>query len=166
MKTTIATLLLLAAFGAHASSWQIHSEGYGPVRIGMTLGQAERLLGSTLVLKESPLVGGCFVATPKKGHKGVQLIVQGNSIAFAVATAVGTRADSGLQVGDKAAEVRRRYGDRVEVVADRYVDNSRHLFIWEKNKSRGLRFEIGSDDRINGIRGGNPTIVAEEGPCS
>ncbi len=169
LLTALLLLLLGIACAAEANPpvarWTISAQGYGSVRIGMNVKHAEKLLGTALLLEESPMVGNCFVATPKKGHKGLYLMVDSGAITH-VGTSAGTIAsDTGFKVGDLASRLRTRYGKQLEIEDHKYQDGM-YYYVWEPNKQRGKRYVIDSKLVVIEIRGGDESIQRVEGPCS
>lgn len=164
-------MLLLLGFACTTEAnpsvarWTISAHGYGPVQIGMTVKQAEKLLGTALVLEESPMVGNCFVATPKKGHKGLYLMVDHGAITHVGTTGAAIASDTGFKVGDQAARLKTRYGKQLAIENHRYQDGM-YYYVWKPNKQRGKRYEIDSNSLVIEIRGGDESIQRVEGPCS
>lgn len=165
MRSVVAALLSLgpALLFAAEPSWSIHAHGYGPVRVGMTVKEAEDKLGTPLELHESEMVGGCFIGAPKKKHQSLYLMIDGG-----VVTHVGTGnkdipSDAGIRVGDKAEAVKERHKGKLQIEDHKYQDGAYYYFVWEADRKHGLEYEIDPDGRVHQIRGGDSTIQLVEG---
>jgi hypothetical protein len=149
---------------AMAAGFHLHSDGYGPVRVGMTVPAAEKALGVGLRADDGE--AECLHVEPVSGHAGVSFMVQDGKITRASLYPGKTDISTprGVTLGDAEAKVRRLYGARLKVERHAYGDeNSRYLTYWV-GANRGVRFEI-DGGKVTAIHGGDRTIRLVEG-CS
>ena len=148
------------------------AQGFGPLRIGMTLAEIEAAMGPDA---NPEAVGGpdpesCDMFRPERAPDGVLVMVQNGvltSVWLSRNTSVET--DRALKVGDPAAEVKRVYGATAEVEPHKYAEApAEYITVWstadhQSPAARGLKYEIGMDGRVQTIAGGGPSIQYVEG---
>ena len=145
------------------ATFHLHSNGYGPVQVGMTVAAAEKALGVGLRADDGE--EECLHVEPETGHAGISFMVQDGRITRASLypgkTDIAT--PRGVTLGDAESKVRQLYrGLKVEHHA--YGDeNSRYLTYWA-GANRGVRFEV-DGGKVTAIHGGDRTIKLVEG-CS
>ena len=172
----LAIVFAAAAIGVSAAAaagsgqvFRLHDEGYGPVRVGMTIAQAERALSAPLVpADDSSPADGCWHVKPARGHQGVQFMVQQGRISRASLWGDPSpiRTVRGVGIGDPEAKVRRLYGPHLRSEPHAYDGPSAHyLTYWTRNGSRGVRFETDDHGRVQTIHAGDRSIQLIEG-CS
>lgn len=173
MVIPLATMQVLAA-GMQAASpsaqaFELHEQGYGPVHVGMTIPEAEKVISTRLVpADDSSPADGCWHVRPAYGHGGVQFMVQQGRISRA---SVGSepspiRTDRGVGIGDTEERVRQLYGERLSTEPHEYLGSTAHyLTYWNRDASRGLRFETNDQGRVEMIHAGDHSIQLIEG-CS
>ncbi|HEX5776755.1 MAG TPA: hypothetical protein VFX95_08765, partial [Caulobacteraceae bacterium] len=101
-------LAAAAAVLAAASLHHIHAEGYGPVRVGMTVPQAERALGVPLIAADdSGPTDGCWHLKAAEGHDGLHLMIQKGRVTRASLWDAGTgiHTPRGVAIGDPEDKV-------------------------------------------------------------
>ena len=159
----------LAAAVVVAGLHYIHADGYGPVRVGMTVPQAERALGVPLVAADdSGPADGCWHLKAAEGHDGLHLMIQNGRVTRASLWDAGTeiRTPKGVTVGDPEETVVRRYGPRLQRSPHAYAGpQASYLTYWTEFGRRGVRFETDDNRRVTAIHGGDETIRLIEG-CS
>lgn len=146
------------------ATFHLHSDGYGPVRVGMTVEGAERALG--VGLRPDDGEEECLHVEPVAAHLGVSFMVQNGKITRASLYPGKTDITTprGVTLGDPEAKVRRLYGRSLKVERHAYGDDtSRYLTYWV-GRGRGVRFEI-DGGKVTAIHGGDRTIELVEG-CS
>src|SRR5687767_7380431 len=95
-------LVALAPTWAAAAQLQIHSSGYGPVKVGMTVAEAQRALSVTLPPDENYGLASeeCGVTAPSAGHPGVSFMIQYGRISRATVTEPSrVQTPSGIGIG-------------------------------------------------------------------
>lgn len=108
-----------AAEAARPPGWVLRADGVGPLRVGMTVDEANRAveggLDRTSGLEE------CDYVRPKNGPAGVLLMVVDGRIARADVDSTSVSTAAGVRLGDAESRVRQAYpGARVE--PHKYVD--------------------------------------------
>lgn len=153
---------LFAAPPAVRTSASITSEGWGPLRVGMTWAQARRAQPG---LNRDLTMGlECYEATVP-GQTGLYVMFEAGRLAR-VSAAENSRvaAGRGLHVGSTEAQVRAAYGRAIQSEPHHYQDApARYLTIWTVRGQRGLRFETDEHRRVTAIHGGGPAIQYVEG---
>jgi hypothetical protein len=98
------SILLCSVFSAAAQPWTLSSQGYGPVRPGMTLAQAAQLMGTEFrTFENRPVDKECDYLYPRRGHNGVSVMVQNGKITHLNVTKnTNISTMSGVRVGDTA----------------------------------------------------------------
>lgn len=157
---TFALLPLAAGMAWADTVWRITHQGFGPVRVGMTVKQAERVLKHRLTLGD-PLED-CRFAYYAKGRTKVSFMVEAGRITHAESVS-SVQTASGVRQGDSLAKLGRLYGKRLQVEGHHYGDDTDwNAFVWEPGQRSGLRFEGGLGGVVQ-IYGGGPTIQRVEG---
>lgn len=162
-------------------------DGWGPIRIGMTLEQLNAATGSNMTLAddEGYQDGACTYLTPKGVPEGLAIMFADGLVARIDIEKPGVVTYGGLGVGSTAAEVRRVFG--ADLNAEPQPDNGlpyEYLTIWtvftpewpagaaetpellkDLHTARGLLFETGEEGKVIGFRAGDHSIGLIEG-CS
>lgn len=153
------------------------AEGYGPLRIGMTLDEVNAALGPD---DDPDAIGGpepemCDQFHPENAPDGmIVMIEQGVLTSISLGEGSPVETSEGLSVGDAASAVRAAYGDRIRQMPHTYVDPpGEYLTVWTRGETdepytdnpdaRGIRYEIGMDGNVEIIHAGGPSIQYVEG---
>lgn len=173
-----------AATSASAAADVLTPDGYGPVRIGMTTAEVQRILGPGWTL-EDPLepgdANGCrhLVQAGDATH-GPLAYMMNEGVLTRISydadgsTAPGTiRTDRGLTLGASEAEVRAVYGSAVQAETHNYTgEPAKYLTIWtraprtpesEDRQARGIRYTTNEHRRVDSIIVGDSSIQYIEG---
>lgn len=162
----------LCACSAQQTGDVVTADGYGPVRIGMTLAEAEAAVGHPLAL-DDVLAEHCesFGITVQPNGAGgafeqgypVFEAEDGRVTRVSFYGAPTARTPEGVGVGSTNTEVRAAYPNAVEAPAY-YVDPPAHdLIVWLQPQTRGYRFEVGKDGVVHSFHAGGPSILLVEG---
>lgn len=146
----------------------ITPDGWGPLRIGMTLEEVVAAAGDDA---NPAAVGGpepeaCDEFRPADAPPGLLVMIErGVLTRISVNENNGVATAAGVRVGDPADRVLQAYGDRVVLEPHKYVDPpAAYLTVWrEGGQQRGIRYEVGSDGTVAHIRGGGESIEYVEG---
>ena len=160
-----------------ATALVLTPEGYGPLRIGMSLADVVTTYGPD---SDPDAVGGpepelCDQFRPVRAPEGLLVMIEDRRLSRITAMSGSeVETDKGLGVGATAAEVRAAYGALVNAEPHEYQDPpAEYLTIWSRGgasggeaappDSRGIRYEIGDDGKVAFIHAGGPSIQYVEG---
>lgn len=148
-------LVSLALVSLAAPSWSAEAEilsafGLGPVRIGMSVPEAEKALGAALEVETIQDGDACGYARRKdERDANIAYMVEDGRItridvsrprqAGAHQRPVVTEAGVGLQSTEE--EVRKAYGPRLKAQPNKYDDRERDLTVDEPDRKRAIVFE-------------------------
>lgn len=151
---------------------RLRSNGFGSVRAGMTVGQAEAATGQVFAPTELDLFGRqCYFAAPRGSRLGVQFFVQSETPVKSyrdgiIATAVTYRrtvpTGEGLRVGDRAARVRSLYPAATRTPP---ATGSEGDLLARGAKGFALRFDVVAG-RVAGIHAGDDQAVLSYEGCA
>lgn len=148
------------------------AEGYGSLRIGMTRADVIAAMGAT----DNPDgVGGpdpesCDMFHPSRAPEGLYVMLEhGVLTSIHLASDSLLKTDRVLGIGDAAATVKQVYGPDAEVSPHKYADApAEYITVWttpdhDSAAARGVRYNVGTDGRVQGIAVGSPSILYVEG---
>lgn len=146
----------------------ITPDGWGPLRIGMTLDEVIAAAGEDA---HPDAVGGpepeaCDEFRPSRAPEGILVMIErGVLTRISVNENNGVTTAAGIRVGDPADRVLQVYGDRVTLEPHKYVDPpAAYLTVWRDGpERRGIRYEVGQEGTVNHVRGGGESIEYVEG---
>jgi hypothetical protein len=152
------------------------AEGFGPLRIGMTLAEITNALGRDA---DPDAVGGpepeqCDQFRPSRAPQGLLVMVEnGRLTRISLIDGATIATDRGLKLGDTAAAVRAAYGPDLVAMPHKYSDPpAEYLTAWTKVRpapdvtdpaARGIRYEIGEDGKVAMVHTGGESIQYVEG---
>lgn len=143
-------------------------EGYGDMRIGMTLEDARRVSGQAL--DATPLdeeTAGACVEQPYLAPDGDQLwlMFEGDKLVRVTASteAPRTRTAQNIGVGSTDAEIRTAFQDVIEQGAHYNPPPAHNLIIWTVPERSGLLFEVDEQNVVTSVHAGGPQIQYMEG---
>jgi len=108
--------LLIAANG-----WVASPSGVGPIRVGMSLSQLNRVLNESFSKPMDKEYQGCFYVRPKRNH-GIDVMIKDGRVARIDVSRPGLFTAEGLQVGDSESTVKKKYGVKLEIEPRAYTD--------------------------------------------
>ena len=164
----------------------ITSEGWGPLRIGMTREQVTAAVGPTATPNayRGPDAEACDLFHPARAPQGLLVMMQHNvltSITLRNNTILKT--DRGFGIGDSASAIKAAYGSSAQALPHHYVGlPAEYITVWtntggatpnehglipENNNptARGIRYETNAEGVVTAVHAGGPTIQYVEG-CS
>ena len=121
---------------------QATAQGLGPVHIGMTVAQAEKVIGAPITY--DPSAGGgrdCRYAWPSAGMKQVRFIIAHGVIVrididdFAITT------DKGARIGDSEARIKTLYAGDVVENPDPYIPGGHDYIVPSADNKTAILFE-------------------------
>ncbi|HEX8214838.1 MAG TPA: hypothetical protein VF582_05130 [Allosphingosinicella sp.] len=162
---------------AKAAEAVLTSEGFGPLRIGMTRAEVVAALGED---SDPEAVGGpdpesCDEFTPARAPEGLLVMVEEGRVSrISLTEGSGVKTDRGLGIGAPASEVRAAYGAALVAEPHKYAEApAEYLTIWaggakpaayvEDPAARGLRYVVETGGKVATIHAGGPSIQYVEG---
>ena len=100
LRMIIALLLTLISFENFGAENRIHSMGYGPVKVGMSVAQASRLLGTSFAKTSVLRDVNVDILYPTHGNKGLNLYVSDGLIELTYLSydAKNIKTDKGIRI--------------------------------------------------------------------
>jgi hypothetical protein len=144
MRTLIVSLLLVGgvASAAQASDWRATMSGIGPIRIGMSESQLERVLGTRFPETQDAEEDACRQVEAGPNWPGTSVMLLNGRVARIDVSERGFFTLSGAAVGDTQASVLKRYNGRIyEQTHAQGVDDSKFLTMFSSDRRLGIRFE-------------------------
>ena len=123
-----------------AEDWIVREDGVGPVTIGMTLSQVNKILHENLTMPKDTADEGCFYVKTTK-HPHIAFMIEDGRLTRVDVDARGIFTARHIQVGDSEARAIRVYGQKLEVGPHHYIDEGHYLTIRSSNGRYGIRFE-------------------------
>jgi hypothetical protein len=165
----IAALLAVSsqasAQGERARRLVVSYDGFGPVKIGMTLSQASRALGVRVTRDAGYAGDDCYYATPKGGFKGIAFMMSGTRIVRIDVESGSYTTDRGAKIGDSEARIKLLYKGAYKVSRHKYFDAGRYIEVEIKGGRYGIIFET-DGKRVTTYRVGRPEQVGYVEGCS
>jgi hypothetical protein len=153
------------------------AEGYGPLRIGMTLAEVEAAMGadSDPAADGGPEPESCDQFRPARAPEGLLAMIEdGRLTRISLHDGSKVATDKGLRIGATRAEVKAAHGPELRSEPHEYESpEGEYLTIWTREdrgphglagpEARGIRYEVGATGRVDIIHGGGPSIQLVEG---
>jgi len=153
------------ASAAPAGAWTVDDTGIGPVRTGMTVAQADSVLGGALRVAGDP-PASCTYASAAGSPPGVRFMVVDGRIARVDVDSASVATASGARVGDAEERVAALYRGRVRVTPHKYEPGGHYLevtlagaaggdhrTIFETDGHRVTRFRVGKLPEVEWVEG-------------
>lgn len=163
----MSSLLAAACVSASAASqpaWVLRPDGAGPVRVGMTLEVAGRVLGE-LIRADYDVFEGCDFVVPATAPPGVSLMVLSDTVVRVDIDTGTVATQEGIRIGDTEARVLEAYRGLVTVEPHPYggpvwhyviVDppgDTLHRTIFETDGTKVTSFRAGLRGAVDLIEG-------------
>lgn len=136
--------------------------GFGSVKVGMTIAQASQALGAKLV-RGKGYEDACFYVDPK-GIQGVRFMVTNGKIARIDVSSNKYATDKGAKIGDTEAGIKSLYRG-IKVYPNKYDEKKHDMEINSGDKKYLIIFET-DGRRVTGFRVGNTEEVGYVEGCS
>jgi len=128
--------------------WVLRFDGIGPVRVGMSVAEAEALLGGGLHIERVEEGEACGQAGSTELPDGVSLMVDGNTIVRVDVGTSGILSMDGIGVGDDETGVLARLGPRLRVESHPYEGPEGHNLVLDATGAQGLRMIFQTDGQV------------------
>lgn len=151
----------------------VTAQGWGPIRIGMTMAELELAVGP---INDSGDFGECVEAHPANAPDGLLVMAeQGVVTRISLIRDSALKTDRGFGLGDPAQAVKAEYGEAAGGGPHKYEPApAEYIEIWSRGaetsepyqtdpNARGIVYEIGTDGLVRAIRAGGPSIQYVEG---
>jgi hypothetical protein len=139
-------------------SWQVTADGAGPLRLDMTLLEAQQALGEQ---PSEPGSAECEQRRLRGVGGSVLAMFVNHRLARIDVTEETVATDAGVRVGTTAPQVRERYGDRVVATPHKYTDGQyltvtvagdRRL-VFETDGAEVTRYRVGRLPEVEWVEG-------------
>jgi hypothetical protein len=158
LRVSLAFVFLLghvAAAGEPVTSptrWTLSFKGLGPVKVGMTVQEAEKVLKMKLQEEQVDEPGGCHHARSERELPGVGFLVIDGRVARVDVSKHTYRTASGARVGMTEKEIRRLY-PQIKVEPHQYDPAGHYLILTSADQRYGIVFET-DGHLVTDLRGG------------
>lgn len=129
---------------AHVKDWKLSQDNLGPIKINMTLQEAEKATGIQFNSKKPDPDQAenisCFYVT-LKGMTGISFMVEDNKIVRINISSPDYLTTQGAKIGDTEAQVQGLYKGKLEVEPHHYDRKGHYLTLIDKVHDRSIRFE-------------------------
>lgn len=146
--------------------WVLRADGVGPVRVGMTVAEADQALSGGL--DSTTGLEACDYVRPKQGPEGVSLMVEnGRIVRVDVVDSARVSTVAGVLPGESEARVREAY-PTVRVQPHKYDERGHYMIVIPGAPADTLHRIVFETDgaRVTSMRGGLfPAVEYVEG-CS
>jgi len=155
---TIALAIFATAAVAAPALPPLTTEGLGPVRIGMTVKQAETALGGTLAVQWSDGPAGCGTGSAKPAGDIFYMFENRRLVRIDVEAIDGKPANpahataAGIHIGSSEADVKKAYPN-VIVEGHPYDEHGHYLRVYTDGRKAGFIFET-DGRRVTTFRAG------------
>lgn len=151
----------------------VTSEGWGGLKVGMSMAEIEALMGSDPSANGGWESMDCLGIRPERAPAGMFLMVQDGRLAsiwLEKGSNIATR--EGVRVGDTASQIRSVYLDDLVQRGHEYeMPPAEYLTVWSTpgptyehyEHARGISFHVGTDGKAYAIAAGDYTISSVEG---
>ena len=157
----------------------VTAEGWGPLRVGMTIAEITVALGPD---SDPNAVGGadpesCDQFRPERAPEGLLVMVEaGRLTRISLINPSQLKTDRGFGLGDSAAAIKAAYGPAAVASPHKYREApAEYITAWRgtapsptgptPDSARGIVYEVAENGRVEIIHAGGPSIGYVEG-CS
>lgn len=140
------------------SRWVVTEKGAGPVRVGMTVAEAQQALGSELTAMSA--AAPCYYVKPQRGPSGIAFMVTDGRIARVDVANQTVATEAGARIGDSEAQIRKLY-PRAEVSPHKYVKGhyltampaGDYRIVFETDGEKVTRYRAGRTPEVRWVEG-------------
>lgn len=160
-------VVMLVACRSESPAPTVNLVGFGPIRFGMKIEDAQQALGVRLEKTNAYDDEGCLYYVPQGTLPGLWFMTSnGVVVRLDVEDTQEIRTDKGAKIGDREARVLNLYAGRIEVRPQRYNGPDGHSLVVKSADSKAqLVFETDGMKVLNYRAGVEPQVHYVEG-CS
>lgn len=162
-KIHLAALLFFSTsigFAASNFNWELSFNGLGPIKIGMTLQEAEKV--SDIKLNSNEQNNECFIAKPE-GFKGLSFMVVDGRIARVDVSSDEFATGKGTRVGDSEAMLKESYKETLKTEPHKYIENGHYFTLENQEDHTAIQFDTDGSKIISIHSGGADAVYLVEG---
>ena len=145
----------------------VNADGWGAIRIGMTVGDFERTTGVQIDLDTgaSGSEACAYAILPKPLGESPQFMFESRILTSIRVFQGDVASDRGIRIGDSARQVRAAYPRGLEAGPNAYDSDppTQNLTVWNVHTRRGVRYAIDENGRVSDILVGGKSITYDEG---
>jgi len=158
-----------------ASADALTSQGWGPLKIGMTKEEVVTAVGDKRDPNAADIPGECVEYQPKNAPENLWVMLEAGKLTrITLADMSKLKTDKGLGLGDTADAVKTAYGADAVASPHKYQDKpAEYITVWdggprkepyvEDEAARGIVYEIDGTGKVGAIHAGGPSIQYVEG---
>ena len=156
--------LVFVCISVATDTWVVRQDGFGPVKVGMTLAQLNNILHEKFTVPADNDNQGCFYVKPEK-YPHVSFMIEDGHLTRVDVDAAGLATASGIQVGDTEAHAKEVYGQSLTIGPHYYTDGH-YLTLRSNDGQYGIRFETTKQGKIEMFYAGKYDAVQYVEGCS
>lgn len=141
----VAFMLPSSPFAQTTPPWQVSAHSFGPVRIGMTLAQAEKASGKGLIgygfSRAQLRTAGCAYVRFADDPNGVEFMTNRGVLVRIDVKSPPIATDRGARVGETEERVKSLYDNHLAIEDAKYDPNGHHLIYKPKETKNRIIFE-------------------------
>lgn len=162
----ILSIFSINLYALDAKDWQLSPDGIGPIKIDMTLKQAQAASGIAFNTKKTDAdqEDSCYMLT-LKNIKNLSFMISGDKIVRINVNSLPFATDLGAKVGDTEQQVLMLYHNKLLVEPHRYEEQGHYLTLSDKARDRSIRFES-DGKKITRIYAGKDNEIHFAEDCS
>jgi outer membrane protein assembly factor BamE (lipoprotein component of BamABCDE complex) len=147
-----------------ASVYSVSYNSFANVKVGMTISEAAKALGTRLI-REANQDDSCYYVTPNNNFKGVAFMMTNKRIARIDINNKSYATERGARVGDAESRIKQLYKGMVKVSRHPYDERGHYLQIDIKGTKYSMIFET-DGKRVTSYRVGKREEVGYIEGCS
>ena len=158
-----------------ATSEELTSQGWGPLKIGMTKAEVLTAVGDKRDPVAAGIPGDCEEYQPANAPEYLWVMLEAGKLTrITLADMSKLKTDKGLGLGDTAETVKTTYGAAAVASPHKYQDKpAEYITVWDggprtepyvqDEAARGIVYEIDGTGKVGAIHAGGPSIQYVEG---
>jgi len=138
----LAATCILTAAHANSKEWTVGFDGFGPVKIGMTPKEVNKVLDVRNPDPPEVLSEECYYLVPTRRIKKIQFMVFSGVVTRIDVDNSEIQTNLGARIGDSEARLKKLYGARLKIEPHFYSGtDGRYLTVLSSDGRRAIRFE-------------------------